>query len=954
MDVEIDFKVTRQTLIDAKAHVERQHVLFFDFFRDCVFGFVQVSKQPFKGFYARAAVKEDGPPLVSCKCKKRWPDTVCGHALALYLKLFNWPLDHVNLSESFESHPLCRFFKSLGTRHFTFPLDQNTNPSLDLAKLDIDPRLSDYWSFTSEKPLVARRDRLMLTEAKLESRSPQEKAMLRKKMPSAKVLFEESGLYPLCKLFFLLDRGDGLDIRVSRGEDHQIALEIRHERRLLFKWTLAIDTFIKGMREDWDYWLERTDTEIHRMGKPIVYQIRFREDNALEISPMVQVGMDRFEPLDAVMTPGANNLHYHEDLGYFRIQTGLSLFEMEFAQPGVSIVDAQKVKNFLKQHRDTLEGLDRGLMDEALFGEVVLEQFDRFDLKLTAYENKRFSYDLETRTGELNLSTEELIQMLSESGRYRKVGGKLFDSAGYDGVYLGGFLHEKNKDAISVGDLFRILMFFKDRLKINTNEITSRIFEELEQFTAPDPPDLSHTKLALRVYQQLGYQWLYFLRTHGLGGLLCDQMGLGKTHQGMALIASVLVEIPEARILVVAPTSVLYHWKDKLNAFCPGIEVTLHHGPERDVAQLSQRRGVIVSTYGTLRNDAEQLKDTIFEVILFDEIQYLKNKKTKGYRELSRLEGLTKIGLTGTPIQNNIDELKALFDLVFPGFLGTDLHFKHFFGDPITRFRAKEPRQKLQTLVRPFIMRRSKAQVLPELPDKTEDLRPFVLSAYEMDLYQQTKTKGKLKMNDESGAPVFMHIFQLIDKLKRICNHPALFFDVEDYTAYPSAKWDMFVEILAEALAGGDKVVVFTQYLGMIAMFQKYLTHLGLAHATITGSTRNREEERKRFMEDPDCRVFLGTLKAGGVGIDLTEANIVIHYDRWWNPAWEEQATDRVHRFGQKKVVQTFKFKALHTVEERIDAIIANKRYLLNDLIGFDSEDAAKRLTIEDLLEILA
>ena len=788
--------------------------------------------------------------------------------------------------------------------------------------------------------------------------------MLKKGFPSPLLTFEESLFYPLCKLLFHLERHAQPVMSVDLV-DHRVFIRFRNGTHEFFTWELGVEDYLKGIRGGgnryWDHWQQHTHFGIRRQSLPLTYRIGFTAANDLEIEPMLHLGGDHYAPVAHLEMVSKRNLYFHEKLGYFGMQTGLSPFEMTWSEPGVHQVDAQDVKKFLEEHRETLESMDRSQMDEGLFGEVVVDGFDHLDVNLEQHGDGGFTITMGATLDEHTLGIHQLVDLFTkQKGRYRKIGGKLIDSAGYDSVFLSSLLGhgQTNLDSedlarLSAGDLLRLLALFKDRLHVNVNELTATIYDNLRNFKAPTVPSLEHTKLKLRPYQDVGYQWLYFLKSYGLGGLLCDQMGLGKTHQAMALIAAVQKQIPTARILVVSPTTVIYHWRDKLKDFCPELEVGIHHGPDRDLEITLKHARVIISTYGTLRNDAPQLQQSLFELVVFDEIQNLKNKDTKRYKSLSTIQAHCKIGLTGTPIENNVGELKNLLDLVFPGFLGSDAHFKRFFVEPITKFNDTKAKDRMRTMVSPFTLRRSKAQVLTDLPEKTEDLRSFKMSAYEMDLYESVRNAGKKDLKKGEKSTAYTRAFQLVQTLKQICNHPGLYFKNFDYKAYPSTKWDMFTELLEEALMSGEKVVVFTQYLGMLDMFEAYLEDRGVSYALIKGATKDREHQQKRFQTDASCRVFLGSLNAAGVGIDLTAASILFHYDRWWNPAREEQATDRIHRIGQKNPCQIFKFRAMGTVESRIDAIIRRKAALLQDVIGFDSSSIAKSISLEELLEVL-
>ena len=480
----------------------------------------------------------------------------------------------------------------------------------------------------------------------------------------------------------------------------------------------------------------------------------------------------------------------------------------------------------------------------------------------------------------------------------------------------------------------------------------------------PATPFESETALrsALRPYQLHGVEWLRFLAENGLSGLLCDDMGLGKTHQAMALMVSLRQQDGvDEPFLVVCPTTVLSHWQGKIRDHAPGLRAVLHHGPDRGIAESLEAGDVLLTSYGVLRNDIEELAEVELGLVVFDEIQNLKNRATRSWEAASRLDARVRLGLTGTPIENSLSELKALFDLVLPGYLGADEQFEERYGEveaPGADAEQHESLQGLRRTVAPFILRRTKAAVLDELPDKFEDLRFAVLSDDQVTLYRRlVGEKGsELASTIRAGTePVpYMHIFALLNRLKQVCDHPALALgDLERADELGSGKWDLFCELLTEALGNGQKVVVFTQYLGMITLMERLLDRLEVGYSVLTGSSTKRGEIVDRFNRDPDCRVFLGSLKAGGTGIDLVGGSVVVHYDRWWNAAREDQATDRVYRMGQKRAVQVFKLITEGTLEEKIHAIIERKRRLAASVVQEDSPRLAKIFSREELLELL-
>jgi SNF2 family DNA or RNA helicase len=490
-------------------------------------------------------------------------------------------------------------------------------------------------------------------------------------------------------------------------------------------------------------------------------------------------------------------------------------------------------------------------------------------------------------------------------------------------------------------------------------------FEGLSMFSSEEqkqlPPfSLQGLQSTLRPYQQSGLHWLWFLYHNGLSGVLCDEMGLGKTHQAMALLAAVHNDssLKKQKYLVVCPTSVLYHWQELLHKYLPGLKVCLFYGYARQAIKLEADYDVILTSYGTVRSEKKHLQTIPFTLAIYDELQQAKNPKSQIHRALCSFQVKMAVGLTGTPIENRIGDIKALFDLVLPGYFVSPASFQENFINPIEKEKNPEAMQRLARMVKPFVLRRKKKDVLLELPEKEEEIAYCDLSDLQLQMYReaffssQKEIRKEMELVDKSRAE--MHIFALFSKLKQICDHPCLILGkIDQYTNFASGKWDLFVELLSEARESGQKVVVFTQYLQMLDILGKYLTSEGIEYAEIRGSTRNRGDQIRRFQQEPECEVFLGSLQAAGVGIELTAASVVIHYDRWWNPAKENQATDRVHRIGQSRGVQVFKLVTKKTIEERIHRLIEEKKGLLEQVVGFDDQDIVKRFTKQELLTLL-
>jgi SNF2 family DNA or RNA helicase len=324
---------------------------------------------------------------------------------------------------------------------------------------------------------------------------------------------------------------------------------------------------------------------------------------------------------------------------------------------------------------------------------------------------------------------------------------------------------------------------------------------------------------------------------------------------------------------VVCPTTVLSHWKDKVLEYCPYLDPYIYHGTDRSFQEGFDEHPLIITSYGIALRDIEMLSEFRFDLIVLDEIQAVKNKSTKTYAAVKALESACTVGLTGTPIENSVTDLKSLFDIILPGYLMSDSLFEDHFRFPIEEVSDRATKDKLSRMIQPFTLRRKKEQVLKELPPKIEDIRRCALSEDQIRFYRDVvNNRGQSlvqALKDPDQKVPYMHIFSVLNYLKQICNHPAMLEgETKDYGKYTSGKWDLFVELLEESLGSGQKVVVFSQYVKMLALIESFLSDRGIDFATIKGHTRNRSEPVKRFNTDPNCMVFSASLRASGLGID--------------------------------------------------------------------------------------
>ena len=659
---------------------------------------------------------------------------------------------------------------------------------------------------------------------------------------------------------------------------------------------------------------------------------------------------------------------------------GVKLEEIEFFEPFVYLKNQGffKLPPHLRLPEEYREKKELPLSKESFFVHYELERLKKFileidprlvrpeklSLKLTKLKKSGRSYLAEliysSRSGEVNAL--QFWQALSEKKEY------IFSEAGL--VFLRGYRFKwlsaiNPKRILKKQGLIRVKIWEWIKLTILENikrpigkkaqiKKMQKLFDELSNMGGESQIDLGYLKSTLRPYQEIGVKWLNFLYEEGLSGFLCDEMGLGKTHQAMGILATALKkdEKRENKYLVVCPTSVIYHWENLLKRFLPEMKVCIFHGLGRS---LKPEAELILTSYGLARSEKKLFENLEFEIAIFDEIQIAKNKSSKIHKALSEISAEMYLALTGTPVENRLEELKALFDLILPGYFPGDSAFKELFIEPIEKENDEKKKKLLKKLVRPFVMRRRKKEVLKDLPEKTEEIAYADLLKEQRELYLELLSLQKNKiiqeLKDKSCKKAYLHVFALLTKLKQLCDHPSL---IEPELAHASSgKWELFKELLAEALDSEQKVVVFSQYLGMIKIIKDYLKEKNIKYASITGSTQKRFEEIKKFQEDPECMVFVGSLLASGTGIDLTAGSVVIHYDRWWNPAKENQATDRVHRIGQNRGVQVFKLITKNTIEERIHTLIEKKKMLIEETIGADEKDQLKGLSREELIGLL-
>jgi superfamily II DNA or RNA helicase len=460
------------------------------------------------------------------------------------------------------------------------------------------------------------------------------------------------------------------------------------------------------------------------------------------------------------------------------------------------------------------------------------------------------------------------------------------------------------------------------------------------------PDDL---KAELRSYQQEGINWLSFLRDAGMGAILADDMGLGKTLQALSAM--------RGKTLIVTPTSVLQSWAEQIERFRPGISTYLYHGAQRSDEAFSSKFDVVLTSYGILRLDAEKLQSRNWDTIILDEAQWIKNPESQIARAAHQLQGSFKMALSGTPVENRLEDLWSQFHFANPGLLGDPEDFKSDFIEPIARGN-RDSSQKLRRKIRPFLLRRLKRDVAPQLPPRTEIVLHCELSSSEKDLYDSimAATRKEVISQLETGGSIFAALEALL-RLRQACCHPELVLSSGAPASgfVSSAKLELLLQSLENSTAQGHRALVFSQWTSLLDRIEPALRAAregaGIRFSRLDGSTRNRAEVVQEFQAPEGPEVMLISLKAGGVGITLTAADHIYIMDPWWNPAVEDQAADRAHRIGQENPVFIHRLVAKDTVEERILALQNKKKELANAVLG----DAAGAVSLsrDDLLELL-
>jgi SNF2 family DNA or RNA helicase len=585
------------------------------------------------------------------------------------------------------------------------------------------------------------------------------------------------------------------------------------------------------------------------------------------------------------------------------------------------------------------------------------------------------AYDMEVALGEEVLDLQELERIIDLKTPLVNSQGQWLEILPEQAMLAANFLRKKTSGKMKLNQVLQVSVTGHsggitalEGLPVVSVTMEGRIKELVDRLTGmtglPEITIPTAFRGQLRPYQSRGVAWLWYLRQLGLGACLADDMGLGKTVQLIAYLLYVQDhEAVTGPALILCPMSVVGNWQRELAKFAPGLTVYVHHGGDRlsgeAFTQAATEYDVVISTYTLAARDAGTLAAVNWEHVILDEAQNIKNVETKQTISIRRLFARQKIALTGTPVENRLSELWSIIDFLNDGYLGSLPGFKHRYAVPIERYGDKDKRHELHKLVQPFILRRIKSDkdIIPELPDKQETKVYCRLTTEQATLYGAILETMLPQIDAADFITRKALIAATLVKLKQICNHPVNFLHDNSTIHGRSGKLSRLMEMLAELQAEGRRALVFTQYAEMGQLLKRYLESsfaqpVLFLHGRVNKA--ERDEMVRCFQEDEFApQIFVLSLKAGGVGLNLTRADTVFHFDRWWNPAVENQATDRAFRIGQKQNVQVYKFICEGTIEEKIDEMISSKQALADAVVG-SGETWLTEMSADELRKVLA
>ncbi len=696
----------------------------------------------------------------------------------------------------------------------------------------------------------------------------------------------------------------------------------------------------------------------------------FNEDDFLIMDVKFCYGDEEFNPIlqDVKINALRNELDENRNLNIFQ-KTG---FMLDIRNNRFILPDDEKIYNFLSDEINFyMQKFEVLVTDNFKTKQIREPKIGTLGVKV---ENNLLNLDL----NKLNISPEEIEEVMQKYKLKKK----------FHRLKNGSFLNlDKNEDIefldkltsgmdINYKDiknntiklpvnrslyLNELLKKFKTT-KTTKNSEYKQIIENLEKDNIDDQIKIPESlEATLRDYQKHGFKWLETLDNYKFGGILADDMGLGKTLQVLAIILAYVKEDTRKTSIVISPSSLALNWLQEASKFAPSLKVKVVSGnanERRKVLSEINKYDLIITSYDLLKRDIEKYEEInyTFKYIIADEAQYLKNSNTQNAKAIKELKGETRFALTGTPIENSLAELWSIFDFVMPGYLFQYKKFKNLYETPIVKNDDKDAMLKLKMLIEPFVLRRTKKEVLTELPEKTITVLNNTMEQEQEKIYMSYLVKAKQEVADQIKINGFeksqIMILAALTRLRQICCHPSLF--IEDYKG-ESSKLNQCMEIIEDAISAGHRLLLFSGYTSMFEIIQKELSARNIKYFKLTGATKisERIELVDEFNKNDEIKVFLISLKAGGTGLNLTGADMVIHYDPWWNQSAENQATDRAYRIGQKNNVQVYKLITSNSIEEKIYELQQKKSALIDNMLSTKTSFISK-FSQEEIMKLFS
>lgn len=606
--------------------------------------------------------------------------------------------------------------------------------------------------------------------------------------------------------------------------------------------------------------------------------------------------------------------------------------------------------------------------DDMNFFKILDEPF-KLKAEIDFCENSTDGFEifLYGQVGEERINFEDIYDTIQNGEKYSRVRSLGFVEFPAQDIYalmrsFNSFdVYRNNENKFIVKTYRAGLLNELENLKVELvlSENFSEFWKQMSTFSTTEDVTLPKSiKADLREYQMKGFSWLWFMYKYGLNGILADDMGLGKTLQALAILQKAKEVDGPLPTLVICPTSVVFNWELEIQKFAPNLTSLKLSGIERkQLFKEIPNYDIVITSYALIRRDIEKLKKINFRYIILDESQNIKNALSQTAQAVKRLNGQHKMALSGTPIENKLEELWSVFDFLMPGFMFSISEFNYRYVNPIMERADKTVEKRLKLQIYPFILRRMKRDVAKDLPDKVENIAYCELTDEQRDFYMEVldSTREELfKSIEQNGLEKSrMSIFSALLRLRQICCHPRLYDKENVKKINQSGKFEYLKDMLEEIISEDHRVLLFSQFVDMLELVKDWLEREAIPYEYLTGQTKDRQGAVERFNNNKSIPIFLISLKAGGTGLNLTGADYVIHYDPWWNPAVEDQATDRAYRIGQTKKVFVYRLITKNTVEEKIQKLKQVKRNLVDSVISVD-RNITKSLTIDDVKEIFS